>query len=192
MTLLTNRLLQQMKDKFELHMTWDLGVTDLKFRIEDGLYELHRRVPYDYDSEFQNMYEKTAVTLIEERIGIHDALIFQTELKLGRHTSKSGLFLRNNPGRLVLYPLQAATCCVIFFGGDWRCAGVAAVCGIIAGLIEWALSSERLFANVNDSKILIDFLIGFSTGVTTAAFYVVLPNEDQFCIISVFLGTMYW
>jgi len=192
MTLLTNRVLQQLKDKFKLHMTWDLGVIDLKFLVEDGLYELHRRVPYDYDSEFQNMYEKTAVALIEESISVHDALIFQMELKNGMHTSKSGLFLRNNPGRLVLYPLQAATCCVIFFGGDWRCALVAAVCGIIAGLIEWVLSSERFFANVNDSKVLIDFLIGFSTGVTTAFFYVVLPNQENFCIISVFLGTLYW
>lgn len=195
MTLLTTRLLQQIKDKFKLRMTWNLGVTDLVFRVEDGLHELHRRVPYDYDSEFQNMYEKTAMALVEGHIGIHDALIYQTETKKGKHTCKSGLFLRGNPGRLVLYPLQAATCCVIFFGGDLRDAGVAAVCGIMAGLIEWALSSKSIFANVNDSKLLIDFLIGLSTGIIGGLFYRsynYLPNEDNFCLQAVFLGTLYW
>ncbi|MGK3754968.1 MAG: hypothetical protein ACI8RD_007277 [Bacillariaceae sp.] len=117
MTWLTGRLLQQVKDKFELRMTWNLGVTDLIFRLEDGLWELHRRVPYDYDSEFQDMYEKTAIALIEGHIGVHDALIYQSETKKGLHTSRGGLFLRDNPGRLLLYPFQAATCCVIFFGG---------------------------------------------------------------------------
>ena len=34
MTLLTTALLNQIKDKFSLRMTWDLGVTKLKFRIE--------------------------------------------------------------------------------------------------------------------------------------------------------------
>ena len=42
--------------------------------------------------------------------------------------------IRDYPGRLVLYPLMAATCTVIFFGGDWNDAGVAAVCGIACGL----------------------------------------------------------
>lgn len=28
---------------------WELGVLRLKFRIEDGDYELHRKVPYDYE-----------------------------------------------------------------------------------------------------------------------------------------------
>lgn len=192
MTLLTSRLLQQIKDKFSLRMTWNLGVTDLVFRFEDGLYELHRRVPYDYDSEYQNMYEKIAVALVEEQIGIHDALLFQTEMKNGEHTCKSGLILRNKPGRLLLYPLQAATCCVIFFQGDWTDAGVAAVCGIFAGLIEWLLSSERVFANVNDSKLLIDFMIGLSTGIISGLFYQYLADQNHFCIQSVFLGTLYW
>ena len=43
-TLLTTALLNQIKAKFSLRMTWELGVTKLKFRIEDGAYELHRKV----------------------------------------------------------------------------------------------------------------------------------------------------
>jgi hypothetical protein len=53
MTLLTSKIMQQLKDKFKMRMTWELGVIKLKFRVEDGGYELHRKVPYDYDSEFQ-------------------------------------------------------------------------------------------------------------------------------------------
>ena len=49
MTLLTSTLLQQIKDEFGLRTTWNLGVVRLKFRVEDGGYELHRKVPYDYD-----------------------------------------------------------------------------------------------------------------------------------------------
>ena len=192
-SLLTAQILQQIKDKFKLRMTWNLGAIDLTFRIEDGLYELHRRVPYDYDSEFQNMYFKTAVALVEEQISVHDALIFQRELKEGKHTCPSGLFLRNNPGRLILYPFQAATCCVIFFSGDWYDAGVSAVCGLAAGLIEWALSSK------NETKILIDCLVGLSTGVIGGLFYKYVSHdvdgdglEDEFCLRAVFLGTLYW
>jgi len=190
MTLLTSSLLQQVKEKFKLRMTWNLGVTDLVFRLEDGLWELHRRVPYDYDSEFQDKYEKIAVALIEGKIGIHDALIFQSETKKGLHTSRSGLFLRTNPGRLLLYPFQAATCCVIFFGGDWNDCWVAAICGITAGLIEWALSSERVFANVKESKLLSDSFVGFSTGVIGGLFF--QYYEHKICLRAVFLGTLYW
>jgi hypothetical protein len=55
MTLLTSKILQQIKDKFNIRTTWELGVIKLKFRVEDGGRELHRKVPYDYDSEFQGM-----------------------------------------------------------------------------------------------------------------------------------------
>mmetsp|Transcript_29264 Transcript_29264/g.79178 ORF Transcript_29264/g.79178 Transcript_29264/m.79178 type:complete len:690 (+) Transcript_29264:138-2207(+) len=190
MTLLTDRLLQQIKKRFDLRTTWNLGVTDLIFRVEDGLYELHRRVPYDYDSEFQNICEKTAVALIEGDIGIHDALIFQSEMKTGKYTCKSGLFLRRTPGRLVLYPFQAATCCVVFFQGDWYDAGIAALCGITAGLIEWALSSKRVFTNVNDSKMLLDFFIGVSTGGIGGLFFRYF--SEHVCLNAIFLGTLYW
>ena len=53
MTLLTSALLLQIKKKFGLRMTWNLGVFRCIFRVEDGDYELHRKVPYDYDSEYQ-------------------------------------------------------------------------------------------------------------------------------------------
>jgi hypothetical protein len=135
MTLLTSKLLQQMKDEFGLRMTWKLGVLRLQFRIENGEYELHRKVPYDYDSEFQDLYMKIAVALIEGQIDVHKALKFQIETKQGRHTAASGLFLRRYPGRLVLYPLEAATCACIFFGGDWTDGCIAAVCGLAAGCL---------------------------------------------------------
>jgi len=47
MTLLTNKILQGVKDKFGLRMTWNLGVIRLKFRVEDGGFELHRKVRVD-------------------------------------------------------------------------------------------------------------------------------------------------
>jgi hypothetical protein len=65
MSLLTSTLLQQLKETFRLRMTWSLGVMTLAFRVEDGFYEIHRRVPYDYDSEFQDKYQKVAVALME-------------------------------------------------------------------------------------------------------------------------------
>jgi len=191
-SLLINKLVQQLKDKFDLCMTWDLGVTDLVFRVEDGMYELHRRVPYDYDSEFQLLYSKTAVALVEGDIGVHDALIFQSELKEGKHTCPNGLLLRSNPVRLILYPFQAATCCVIFFKGDWRDAVLSALCGITAGLVEWAMSSKLLFssANMKDSKSLIDVMVGLSTGVIGGLFYAYW--SDQFCLSAAFCGALYW
>ena len=64
MTLLTSKLMSHLKNKFKLRMTWELGVLRLKFRIEDGDYELHRKVPYDYDSEFQDKYMRVATALI--------------------------------------------------------------------------------------------------------------------------------
>ena len=42
--MLTNKILQGVKDKFGLRMTWNLGVIRLKFRVEDGGFELHRKV----------------------------------------------------------------------------------------------------------------------------------------------------
>lgn len=189
-SLLTSNILQQIKHKYKLRMTWDLGVLDLTFRMEDGLYELHRKVPYDYDSEYQNMYFKTAVALVEEDIGVHDALIFQKELKEGKHTCPSGQFLRDNPGRLVLYPFQAATCCIIFFSGDLYDAGVAALCGLVAGLIEWALSSKSV-GNPKEWQISIDCVIGISTGVITGVFFTYVLDENV-CLRSIFLGTLYW
>ena len=78
--------------------------------MEDGSFELHRKVPYDYDSEFQDIYMRIAVALVEGRINVHEALIYQTEAKEGKHTAKSGLFLRDFPGRIILYPLEVGFC----------------------------------------------------------------------------------
>ena len=95
MTLLTTKLMQQLKETFNLVMTWELGVLRLKFRVEDGDYELHRKVPYDYDSEFQDKYTRIATALIQGNIDIHRALTYQSEIKEGKHTAKTGLFLRS-------------------------------------------------------------------------------------------------
>lgn len=168
-----------------MRMTWNLGVIRLIFRVEDGGHELHRKVPYDYDSEFQDMYMRIAVALIEKRISIHEALIFQTEAKHGIHTASSGLFLRDFPGRLVLYPLEAATCAVIFFGGDWTDAYIAAICGFAAGCIEYALSTIG-----GDAKVLIDICVGVSTGVIGSLFY--RFGGESRCLSAIFLGTLYW
>lgn len=192
LSLLTIQNLQQLKEKFDLRITWTLGVTDLTFRFEDGLYELHRRVQYDYDSEFQTKYMKTAVALVEGHIGVHDALLYQSGLKDGKYTCPNNLFLRSNPGRLILYPFQAATCSMIFFGGDWLDAGVSALCGIVAGLIEWALSSKRCFSNVNETKLLIDFLVGLSTGLIGGLCFEHVSNSGDFCLEAIFLGPLYW
>lgn len=185
MTLLTHQLLQQLKDRFGLKMTWNLGVIHLIFRVDDGAYELHRKVPYDYDAEFQDLYMKIAAALIEGRISIHEALLFQAETKMGLHTAKSGLFLRNNPGRLVLYPVVSATCAIIFFGGDWEDAGVALACGLASGLVEYGLSLLG-----KDASLLTDVCVGTATGLVGGLFYR-LAGED-YCLSAIFLGTLYW
>ena len=119
MTLLTSKILQQLKDRFRLRMTWNLGVFRLQFRVQDGGNELYRKVPYDYDSEYQDIYMHIAIALMDGDITVHEALIYQSQTKLGQHTAKSGLFIRDFPGRLILYPLVASTCAIIFFNGDW-------------------------------------------------------------------------
>eukprot|EP00808_Paulinella_micropora_P029702 g56736.t1 len=178
MTLLTSELLLQLKNHFKLRVTWSLGVLRLKFRIEDGDYELHRRVPYDYDSEFQDLYTKVAVALIEDRIDIHAALKFQIECKQGKHTAPCGLFLREHPGRLVLYPIEAATCAVVFFNGNWRDAGVAALCGLVTGLIE---ANIKRFGQIG--SVVLDLFVGLATGVIAGVFQRFLgPN---FCLSSI-------
>jgi hypothetical protein len=95
------------------------------------------------------------------------------------------LFLRDYPGRLILYPLEAATCAVIFFGGDWNDAGVAAATGLTAGIVEWALVSLN-----NNAKILVDVLVGIATGIVGGLFYRYL--DVNICLPSVFLGVLYW
>ncbi|CAB9520779.1 expressed unknown protein [Seminavis robusta] len=180
MTLLTSKILRQ--------------VIKLIFRVNDGAFELHRRIPYDYDSEFQDLYMKIAVALTEGHINVHEALIFQTETKHGKHTAPSGLFLRDTPGRLLLYPLMASTCTVIFFGGDWWDAAVAAITGISTGLLEFAITFWADFSGAGQSKILIDVLAGCITGIIAGLFYRYQDNiqSNEYCLSSIFLGTLYW
>ena len=188
MTLLTSKILQQIKDKYNLRMTWDLGVVKLRFRLDDGGYVLHRKVPYDYDSEYQDIYMRIAVALVDGHIDVYEALNYQDQTLEGRHTARSGLFLRDFPGRLLLYPFQAATCAVIFFGGDFLDAGIAAICGLTAGLVEWFLS--KLGGQFKEFKILVDVFVGVSTGIIGGLFYHYTPEEV--CLKSIFLGTLYW
>ena len=109
MTLLTSKIMQQLKDRFDLSLTWKLGVLRLEFRLDEGNYELHRKVPYDYDSEFQDKYTRIAEALMAGHIDVERALQYQVEVKRGDHTACSGRFFRAPPGRLVIYPLLANT-----------------------------------------------------------------------------------
>eukprot|EP00937_MAST-01D_sp_MAST-1D-sp2_P002305 g2305.t1 len=185
MTLLTSTLMEQLKERFDLRLTWSLGVLRLKFRIEDGEYELHRKVPYDYDSEYQDKYMRIATALVDGHVDVHKALQYQMDVKRGKHTARSGLFLRLWPGRLVLYPFEAATCTVIFFGGDWGDAGVAAITGVAAGLVEWGMQNAGRLGGV-----CLDVTVGLSTGVIASLMY--RYHDDSICLSSVFLGTLYW
>ena len=163
----------------------------LKFRIEDGGFELHRKVPYDYDSEYQDKYLRIATALVEGHIDVHKALAYQTETKRGLHTARSGLFLRSFPGRLLLYPLEASTCAVIFFGGGAADAAVAAVCGVAAGGVEWAMGKAGRVGSV-----VLDVLVGTMTGVIAGMCYRHAPlglgADSPLCLQSIFLGTLYW
>mmetsp|Transcript_1992 Transcript_1992/g.4201 ORF Transcript_1992/g.4201 Transcript_1992/m.4201 type:complete len:681 (-) Transcript_1992:154-2196(-) len=184
MTLLTSNVLQQIKDEFDLHMTWDLGVFRLKFRVDDGAHELHRKVPYDYDSEYQDIYYRIAIALIRGDISVDEALLYQTEAKHGIHTAGSGLFLRDFPGRLVVYPLQASMCAIIFFNGGWIDAAIAAICGLVAGFVEYTLSYVG-----GQAKMLIDVTVGLTTGIIGGLWY---KFQGQGCLSAIFLGTLYW
>ena len=183
MTLLTSKIVSQLKDRFRLRMTWSLGVFTLSFRISDGECELHRKVPYDYDAEYQDTFVRTAIALMDNEITVHEALIYQGETIEGIHTAKSGLFLRDFPGRLVLYPFVAATCAVIFFGGDWIDFGIAALCGLATGIVEMVVGYFGF-------GILTDTCVGVTTGVIGGLFY--RFGGESVCLQSIFLGTLYW
>lgn len=52
---------------------------------------------------------RVATALIAGSIDVNQALTYQSHIGDGKHTAKSGLFLRGFPGRLVLYPLVVST-----------------------------------------------------------------------------------
>lgn len=111
---------------------------------------------------------------------MHEALIFQAETKLGQHTASSGNFLRDFPGRLLLYPAVASTCTVIFFSGDWKDFCIALLTGFVSGLVEYALTTLG-------AGIFVDVLVGASVGIVGGLFYRL--GDQDICLSSIFLGT---
>jgi len=85
--------------------------------------------------------------------------------------------------------LEASTCAVIFFGGDWKDAGVAAICGFCSGLVEWFSTSKYAKA---EAKALIDVLVGATTGFIAGLFYRFQERGEEYCLSAIFLGTLYW
>jgi hypothetical protein len=110
------------------------------------------------------------------------------------------LFLRDFPGRLVLYPVEAFTCAVMFFGGDWVDGAVAAVCGLVAGLIQFVLGSSSCFLARSHpfpcrqagevGNVVVDVFVGMSTGAIAGLFY--RFGGEGHCITAIALGTLYW
>jgi len=187
MTLLTDVLLYNLTKKFGIVMTWNLGVFLLKFRIDDGCYEIHRNCPYDYDSEFQDKFWKIGLALLNDHLDIVQALNLQEQVLNEELTARSGKIFRHHPGRLMLYPLQASTCAIIFFGGDsWYDALVAAITGLSAGMVEYLLSCTQ----TKMASTLTDVMVGLVTGIVGGLFY--NNSEWDLCLSSVFLGVLYW
>lgn len=184
MTLLTSKILQQVKKEYNVRLTWHLGAMRLKFFLEDGGNVIDRKVPYDYDSEYQDIYTRIAMAFAHRRITIHEALIYQSDTKEGKHTACSGRIIRDFPGRCFVYPIEAATCVLIFFGGSWKEAGFALITGSAAGLIDYGLDTIG-----GEGKTLTDFMVGMSTGIIGSLIY---EYWDPFCMGSVFMGTLYW
>ena len=176
MTLLTSKTLKKCSEMVGLRMTWELGVIKLKFFMEDGDFELQRKVPYDYDSEFQDMFMRIAGAVYNGHMTVHEALLFQQEAKEGKHTAKTGLFIRDYPGRLIVLPAMSSTCAVIFFGGTHREAGVAAICGLVTGLIEYGLVRVG-----GEATMLIDLAVGLVTGIIGSLFYHF--DGENYCLL---------
>lgn len=67
----------------------------------------------------------------------------------------------------------------------WLDAGVAAICGFSAGLLEYILS----YGVGGQAKVLIDVVVGTSTGIIGGLWYI---YAGKCCLSSIFLGTLYW
>jgi uncharacterized membrane protein YjjP (DUF1212 family) len=105
-------------------------------------------------------------------------------------SSLAALASRGLPYRSLLptFPLlilQAATCAIVFFGGSWHDGAVAALCGAVTGVIEWALSKTGKVGGV-----ITDVSVGAATGAIAGAFY--RFHDPTYCITSITLGTLYW
>lgn len=185
LSLLTTVVLQRLKDVFDLRMTWQLGMFKLKLRAEDGGHELHDDVRYDYDSEFQDLYYGIAVALAEGHVDVHEGLRYQDQVFQQKKTAASGvLLIRNYPGRVMWYSFEAAMCAVIFFGGNWGDAAVAAITGLAAGLTDYAL---QLIGG--RAGMFLDMLVGITTGIIGGLWY---NHVTPCCLSSIFLATLYW
>ncbi len=125
---------------------------------------------------------RIAMALIEGHIDVHQALQIQDDTKNGDYTATSSKFLREFPGRLVLYPWKAAMYTVVFFGGGWRDSGIAAICGILGGITEWTL--KKL-----DLSIVKELVVGIITGVVGGFFYLDNPKT---CLNAIFMATLHW
>ena len=73
---------------------------------------------------------------------------------------------------------------MIFFNGDWTDAGVAAVCGLASGIVDYGMDLIG-----GDFKILTDALVGVSTGLISGIFY---EFSATHCLPAIFLGTLFW
>lgn len=145
------------------------------------------KVPYDYDSEYQDKFVRIAHAVLDGDIDIHRALQYQVDVANGEHTACSGHHLfRTYPGRLALYPAVATTCCGIFFGGGSKDMGIAAVCGLVAGLIDMFAGN----AGHNTVKIMIDCLVGISSGAICGLTWEYWGQD--ICFSAILLGTLYW
>lgn len=126
---------------------------------------------------------RIAMALISGHINVHEALVFQDDTKKGIYTGKSSKFLRDFPGRLILYPWKASMYALVFFGGNWRDAGIAAICGCFGGLTEWTLKEL-------DLSIVKDLTVGMITGVIGGLFYEYQSEET--CLRAIFMATLHW
>merc|ERR1712232_1207221 len=70
-------------------------------------------------------------------------------------------------------------------GGDFEDALVAALCGFVAGIIEWTCDTQ-----FGEHKVLKDLLVGTSTGLISGLFYELY--KQTFCLFGIFMGVMYW
>ena len=128
------------------------------------------------------------MALVDGHIDVYEALEYQENTVKGKHTAKSGLFLRTFPGRLLLYPAEAATCAMIFFGGDLEDAGIAAICGFATGFADLVVG--KLGGHFKEFSILLDIFVGLLTGLIGGLFHNF--SADGVCLKAIFLGTLYW
>lgn len=126
---------------------------------------------------------KIALAVIDRDITVHEALIFIEKNKDAEFSGRINKFLRKPPGRLILYPWKAAMYTIVFFGGDFRDAGIAAICGCFGGFIEVTLKNL-------DLSIIKELTVGISTGVIGGLFF--YYQDESTCLRAIFMATLHW